>query len=39
MAEIRTAPVHVDSLPAESGGGYPEPFQSAVGLIRDSRSF
>ena len=31
MAEIRTAPVHADSLPAESGGGYPEPFQSRMG--------
>ena len=31
MAETRTAPVHVDSLPAESGGGYPEPLQSRMG--------
>ena len=27
----QTAPVHADSLPAESGGGYPEPFQSRMG--------
>ena len=31
MAEIRTGPVHADSLPPESGGGYPEPFQSRMG--------